>query len=184
MTSLATGGSVALVIFLRGVNVGGHKAFQPTALARELADLEVVSVGAAGTFVVRKAIGQAALRAAMLRRLPVKAELMICRSRDLLDLASRQLFPDDHSDKVVKRYVTVLANRPRTLPAFPVHQPDGDDWQVKVIGVTGRFVLSLHRRMGRTLVYPNEVVEKKLGVSATTRNWNTISAVCDVLKGT
>jgi uncharacterized protein (DUF1697 family) len=32
-------------------------------------------------------------------------------------------------------------------------------------------------------VYPNEVVEKKLGVSATTRNWNTVSAVCDILQG-
>jgi hypothetical protein len=33
-------------------------------------------------------------------------------------------------------------------------------------------------------VYPNEVVEKKLGVSATTRNWNTIAAICKVLKAT
>ena len=44
---------MALVVFLRGVNVGGHKAFQPTVLARALAALDVKSIGAAGTFVVR-----------------------------------------------------------------------------------------------------------------------------------
>jgi hypothetical protein len=43
--------------------------------------------------------------------------------------------------------------------------------------------LSLARRLGRTLVYPNEVVEKKIGVSATTRNWNTLSAICQIVKG-
>jgi hypothetical protein len=32
-------------------------------------------------------------------------------------------------------------------------------------------------------VDPNEVVEKKLGVAGATRNWNTISAICDILKG-
>jgi len=171
------------VVFLRGVNVGGHKTFQPSALAQELAEFDAVNVGAAGTFVIRKAIRQTALRDEILRRLPVKAEVMICRSRDVLDLASREPFSEDPSQKDVKWYVSVLANRPRTLPPLPIDQPAGADWQVRIIGVPGRFALSLHRRQGRTLVYPNEVVEKKLGVSATTRNWNTISAICAVLKG-
>lgn len=48
---------MASVVFLRGVNVGGHKAFQPSAVARDLADLDVVNIGAAGTFVVRKPVG-------------------------------------------------------------------------------------------------------------------------------
>ena len=175
---------MGLVVFLRGVNVGGHKAFQPSALAGQLAQFDVVNVGAAGTFVVRKAIGQAVLRAELLRRLPVEAELMICPSRDVLQLVSREPFGVDHSDKDVKQYVSVLAKRLRALPPFPISQPAGEDWQVKIIGVIGRFALSFHRRSGRTLLYPNEVVEKKLGVTATTRNWNTISAVCEVLRGT
>lgn len=175
---------MALVVFLRGVNVGGHKAFQPSALARDLADFDVVNLGAAGTFVVRGKVGQTALRAEILRRLPVEAELMICPARAVLDLASGEAFRDAHSGQDVTQYVSVLANRPRTLPPLPITQPAGKDWQVKVIGVTGQFALSLHRRMGRTLVYPNAVVEKKLGVAATTRNWNTIVAISKVLKAT
>jgi hypothetical protein len=69
------------------------------------------------------------------------------------------------------------------LPALPLCWPADDAWQVKVVAVTGRFALSLARRLGQKIIYPNEVVEKNLGVSATTRNWNTISAICDILKG-
>ena len=174
---------MALVVFLRGVNVGGQKAFQPSALAKELANFDVVNVGAAGTFVVRRTLSQARLRGELLRRLPFKAELMISPSREVLDLASSGPFAHEPSDKDVSRYVSVLTKRPRTLPPLPISRPAGDEWQVKVIGVTGRFALSLHRRLGRTLVYPNEVVEKSLGVSATTRNWNTISAICGILEG-
>src|SRR5262249_11901085 len=155
----------------------------PTVLAGELADFDVVNVGAAGTFVVRKRIGQAALRAEILRRLPVQAEIMICSARDVLDLASREPFGADPADEDVKRYVRVLAKRPSVSRPFRIRPPAGADWQVQVVGVAGRFALSLHRRSGRTLVYPNEVVEKKLGVPATTRNWNTIAAVCAILKG-
>ena len=47
---------MALVVFLRGVNVGGHKTFRPSLVANELSDFDVVNVGAAGTFVVRNRI--------------------------------------------------------------------------------------------------------------------------------
>lgn len=108
--------------------------------------------------------------------------MMICPAREVLELAAEAAFGDESPAAEVKRYVSVLDKRPRSLPALPITQPAIEQWQVKVVGVSGRFVLSLHRRQGRTLIYPNEVVEKRLGVSATTRNWNTISAICAVLE--
>jgi uncharacterized protein (DUF1697 family) len=174
--------SMPLVVFMRGVNVGGHKAFKPNVLAKELANFDVVNVGAAGTFVVRGRVSQAALRAALLERLPFHPELMICRSGDIVDLAAADPFADQSTGPDVKKYVTVLAKRPSVIPDLPISRPASADWQVKLIATRDRFVLSLHRRLGRTLVYPNEVVEKVLGVSATTRNWNTINAIHDILK--
>ncbi|MGE3755942.1 MAG: hypothetical protein AB7I45_17485 [Planctomycetota bacterium] len=61
---------VMLVVLLRGVNVGGHKTFRPAELPRELHLLRVLNVGAAGTFVVRRAPGRRALRAEIVRRFP------------------------------------------------------------------------------------------------------------------
>jgi len=173
---------MAIVVFLRGVNVGGNKTFRPSALAAELAELDVVNVGAAGTFVVRSAISQAKLRAELTGRLPFQAEMMICRAREILDLAAGEPFPEEAAEGVT-RYVSVLAKRPGTVPSLPLCRPEGDEWQVKVIGVPGRFVLSLARRMGRDLIYPSQVVEEHFGVSSTTRNWNTIAAICKILNG-
>ena len=50
---------MALVVLLRGVNVGGHRTFRPTVLVRRLESLDVVNVGAAGTFVVRRPVARA-----------------------------------------------------------------------------------------------------------------------------
>ena len=173
---------MAMVVFLRGANVGGHRKFLPTVLAEEMVDFDVINVGAAGTFVVGKTIGQQAVRAEFLRRLPFEAELVICPARDLINLMSGKPFPDGPSDAGERPYVSVLTKSPRTLPSLPLTKPTGDQWQVKVIRVSGKFVLSLCRRLGGALIYPNEVVEKSFGVSATTRNWNTITSICEILK--
>jgi uncharacterized protein (DUF1697 family) len=171
------------VVFLRGVNVGGHRKFQPSVLVKELAHLDAVNVGAAGTFVIRVSITPAKLREEFLKRLPFEPELMICRGRELLDLAAEEPFAKAGKHPEAKRYVTVMAKRPKALPALPLLKPDGDDWQVQVIRVIGPFALSLHRRMGKRLIYPNEIVEKHFGVAATTRNWNTVEAICTILDG-
>ena len=50
---------MALVVLLRGVNVGGHRTFWPAALAGQLKHLGAVNIGAAGTFVIRERVGRA-----------------------------------------------------------------------------------------------------------------------------
>lgn len=173
---------MALVVFLRGVNVGGHKTFKPSVLAKELAEFEVVNIGAAGTFVVRKPISQANLRAELLRRLPFQAEIMICPGRDILNLATSDPYANEPSGPDIVRFVNVLAKRPRVLPSLPLNLPPGDEWLVKVVAVRARFAFGIYRRQMRTITYLSQV-EKRLGVSATTRNWNTINAIVKILKG-
>lgn len=173
---------MAQVVFLRGVNVGGHKTFQPSLLAKELAEFDVVNIGAAGTFVVRKPISQANLCTEFLRRLPFKAEIMICPGLDIIKLATSDPFLNEPSAPDIVRFVSVLAKPFRVLPPLPLNLPPGDEWLVKVIAVRGRFAFGMYRRLMRTISYLSQL-EKRLGVSATTRNWNTISAILKVLKG-
>ena len=173
---------MSLVVFMRGVNVGGHRTFKPTAFAQELSAFDVVNVGAAGTFVVRKTITETMLRAELVRRLPVKAEFMICPSQELIELVCADPFQQKAHVEGVRRVVSVLATRPSRMSEFPFLQPTGRDWQVKVIGIRGRFALSLYRRLGKTILYPNEVVEKELHASATTRTWDTIWRIHNILQ--
>jgi uncharacterized protein (DUF1697 family) len=173
---------MATVVFMRGVNVGGHRPFRPAAFAEELSDFEVVNIGAAGTFIVCKTVSQSKLRLELLRRLPLKAEFMICPARDLINLVSADPFPREGSAKGVRRFVSVLAKPPPTMPRFPFSHPAGKAWQVKIVGLHGRFALSLYRRVGKAMVYPNEIVEKELAIPATTRNWDTILKIHKVLQ--
>jgi uncharacterized protein (DUF1697 family) len=170
-----------LIVFLRGVNVGGHRTFQPSVLAKQLSDLDVVNIGAAGTFVVRKPISQSKLRAEILKRLPFEPDIMICSARDVLRLASRDPFASAPSDKDVVRFVSVLAKRPRELPPLPLGLPSDDGWLLKIIAVQDRFVLGLYRRQMKAIGYLGQI-DKRLGVRATTRNWNTITAIVKILK--
>lgn len=47
---------MALVVLLRGINVGSHRTFQPSVLAKQLKHLDAVNIGAAGTFLIRRPI--------------------------------------------------------------------------------------------------------------------------------
>ena len=173
---------MALVVFLRGVNVGGHKTFQPSVLAKELAELDVVNVGAAGTFVVRKPVSQAKLRAELLRRLPFKTEIVICPGRDIINLVSSDPFANEPAGADVVHFVSVLAKRPNGLLSLPLSLPADDEWLVKVFAVRDRFLLGLYRRQMRTISLLSQI-DKRLDVSSTTRNWNTINAVARILEG-
>lgn len=172
---------MALVVFLRGVNVGGHKTFRPSELAKELSQFDVVNIGAAGTFVVRKQVSQTKLRAELLHRLPFNAEIMICSAREILNLASADPFRDEDSDKDIVRFVSVLARR-TTIPSVPLSLPSDDEWLLKVIEVRNRFVLGLYRRQMKVLSCFSKL-EKQIGAPVTTRNWNTITAIVKILKG-
>jgi uncharacterized protein (DUF1697 family) len=172
-------GRMASVVFFRAVNVGGHQKFQPSALAKQLAEFGVVNIGAAGTFVVRENVSQAKVSNEILRRLPFKPELMICPARDVLALAGGNWFAVAPAGQEAGRFVSVLQKPPRVKPPLPIEQPASREWQVRIVAITGRFALSV-RRPGQT--YSNAVVEEHLGILATTRSWNTIAAIRDVLQ--
>lgn len=173
---------LATVVFLRGVNVGGHKAFRSSVVVQDLKALEVGSIGAAGTFVVRAPASATAVRAKFLERLPLAAHVIVCAARDLVDLVRTDPFAELAGHAPDGQFISVLERRPRRLPALPHYAPVARDWQVQLLAVHGRFVVSVTRKMGRTLVYPNEVVERHLGVAATTRGWPTILKVYGALQ--
>lgn len=172
---------MAHVVFMRGVNVGGHKTFRPAVLARDMASLDAVNIGAAGTFVVRGNISEANLRAEFLRRLPFKPDIMICPSRAVAELVDSDPFKDAAVPPEAKRFLTVVQKPIRKRPEMPIDMPAGRAWEVRILAIRGLFIMSLWRRMGKGVLYPNEVVEKTFGIPATTRNWNTLTAIRQIL---
>jgi uncharacterized protein (DUF1697 family) len=173
---------MALVVLLRGVNVGGHRTFRPSVLARELRDYDVVNVGAAGTFVVRKPGSRAKFRTALLRRLPFEAEVVLCDARDFLRLETENPFGAETSASDVVRFVSILSKAGGVRTSLPVTFPPAGEWLVRVMASQGQFVFGMYRRHMKTIGYLGQI-DKLYGVPATTRNWNTIIAILRILKG-
>ena len=172
---------MASVVFLKGVNVGGHRTFRPSVLAGQMAEFGVLSIGAAGTFVVRKPMSQTKLRQAFMSRLPFETEAMICSASDILGLVSADAFAGEPFGPDVVRFVSVLSRPSRVPPALPLNLPAGEDWLVRIVTVRGRFAFGLYRRDPRTIGFLGRI-EKHFGGSITTRNWNTFSSLFEILK--
>jgi len=173
---------MALIVFLRGINVGGHRTFRPSVLARELSAYDVVNVGAAGTLIVRKPGPVAKFRAALLRKLPIETEVMLCQGRDLIRLEAENPFPAESVQPDVVRFVSILSRTARLRPGLPISLPSDEEWLLRIIGSSGRFVFGEYRRHMKTIGYLGKI-DKLFGAPATTRNWNTIAAIVRMLKG-
>jgi len=171
---------MALIVFLRGVNVGGNRTFRPAVLAKELSDYDVVNIGAAGTFVVRKPASEAKIHAAFLSKLPFETEIMICDGRDFARMASTDRFPGVPVRPDIVRFVSVLGKSQHMLPTLPVSFPPKGGWLVKIIGVQDRFLFGVYRRHMKAIGYLGQI-DKLCGVPATTRNWNTITTIVKTL---
>ena len=169
---------MASVVFFRAVNVGLHQRFSPATLAKELSKLGVVNIGAAGTFAVKSNISDVKLKDEILRHLSFKPELMICPASEVLALGDGKVFGRISDGQDVKPFLTVMQKAVLPTPKLPIDYPAGGKWEVRIVAVAGRFVLTLRRSGG---LYSNAVVEKLFGVPATTRGWNTVATVVKAL---
>ena len=170
-----------LVVLLRGVNVGGYRTFRPRALVQQLKHLDAVNIGAAGTFVIRRPIPRARLRAELARTLPFDTDIMICAGRDIVRLMARSPFADHPVPAAgVVRFVSLLAERPRSAPSLPLVLPSSGPWLLKILGRDNRFVFGLYRRNMKAIGYLG-TLDRIFGVPVTTRSWNSLTAISKVL---
>ncbi|MGZ5061946.1 MAG: DUF1697 domain-containing protein [Usitatibacter sp.] len=171
---------MALVVLLRGVNVGGHRTFRPTALTEDLKRLDAVNIGAAGTFVIRRPVTRARLRSELASRLPFDAEIVICEGREITRLMSQGHFADQPVQSDVVRFVSVLSRRPRLAPPLPMSFPSSGKWMLKILARDNRFVFGVYRRHMKAIGYLG-TLDRLFGVPVTSRNWNTITAIAKAL---
>jgi uncharacterized protein (DUF1697 family) len=171
---------VALVVLLKGVNVGGHRSFRPAKFVQQLSHLDASSVGATGVFVIKRRVGRAALHKEISDRLPFSAEIMICEGQELAGLLFHPAFQDLRVGPDDVRFVSILSRRPRAAPALPLVMPSHGKWLLKLLACEGRFVLGVYRRHMKVIGYLG-AIERIFGASATTRSSKTVEAVAKVL---
>ena len=174
-------GSVALIAFFRGINVGGHRTLRPSALAKSLTAYEAVNVGAAGTLVVFRPGLRAEFLAELRRRLPFEAIIAFCEGTDLIRLEMDNPFGTDPPRPDVVRFVSVLSQAGRHKVSLPVVVPQDGEWFVRIIGSKNRLVYGEYRRHIKTIGYLGQI-DRLFNAHATTRSWTTILSVLRILK--
>ncbi len=174
-------GSMALIVFFRGINVGGHRAFRPSALAKELAIYDAVNVGAAGTLVVRKPGLRAKFLAELRRKLPFEATIAFCDGNDLVRLEKDNPFGNEPPRADVVQFVSILSEAGRRKVSLPIAFPEDGEWLVRIMGSKNRLVYGVYRRRMKTIGCLDQI-DRLFGARATTRSWSTILSVLRILK--
>ena len=172
---------MALIVFFRGINVGGHRALCPSVLAKELGVYDAVNVGAAGTLVVRKPGLRTEFLAELRRKLPYEGTIACCDGRDLIRLEADNPFGAEPPRADIVQFVSILSEVGRTGVSLPIALPEDGDWLVRIIGSKNRLVYGVYRRHMKTIGCLGQI-DSLFGVPATTRSWNTILSVMRILK--
>lgn len=168
---------MALIVFLRGINVGGHRRFRPSMLARDLAAYDVVNVGAAGTLVVRKPGARTKFLAELRRKVPFETVVAFCDASDLAQLEMENPFGAEPLRPDAVQFVSILSRDGRGKAPLPIAFPSGEEWLVRIIGSRNRLVFGVYRRHMRTIGCLGQI-DKIFGAPATTRSWNTVLPHC------
>jgi uncharacterized protein (DUF1697 family) len=171
---------MALVVLLRGVNVGGHRTFRPTQLIAQLREFDVVNIGAAGTFVARRATSRRKLREALLQTLPLTTDIVFCDGSTIRRLSTDNPFGPKPPAPGVTRFVSFLAARRGAQPTMPITLPTSRDWLVRVVGTRDGLLFGEYRRHMKTIGYLGQL-DKLFGGRLTTRNWGTIGRILEAL---
>lgn len=182
-TDQASGNSVMTtsIALLRGINVGGHRLIK-------MADLKAMFVGMgfdavqtyiqSGNVIFRAAEPEQLLRQRLERQIeltfgfPVTVALRT--AGELARLLANCPFAPDSLPEDASLYVALLADTPLQagVERLLATRTAPDECQV-----IGREAYLLYRQSMRATQLTNNLLESKLGVAATSRNWRTITTL-------
>ena len=170
----------AWIAFLRGINMGGHNKIKMDDLTRLFESLALKNVT---TFIqsgnvtfetagknadaLARRIGDA-LQESLGNEVPVFLRTL----SEIQDLVKLDPFKAITADAGDKKYVVFLYAEPGREPVLPLRSAREG---LEAFHIRKREVFVLSRNVNGRFGFPNNFIEKELGVPATTRNWTTVS---------
>ncbi len=176
------------VAFIRAVNVAGHASVR-------MSDLRDVFT-AAGCKGVRTYIQSGNVIfdspedniAAVFQRVRVRLCDLLGAEPGILFRTVREVegilrgapFKGFETQPGIKLYVAFLSQKPRSKPRFPLLSPKE---ALEAIAMKSREVFIVSRRKKNGFYgFPNNFIEKELGVSATSRNWSSLTKIVEFVR--
>lgn len=171
------------VAFLRGINVGGHKAIKMDQLKKAFETIGFANVKtllASGNVLFDN---QKSSEGSLARKIEGALEsnfgheigVLVRTEEGLRKLADRNPFAGINVTPQTRLYVTFVSEMPESDIEIPYESPDGN---FKIISASSDEVLSVVTLSpGSRTIDLLGILEKKFGRKVTTRNWNTIQKI-------
>jgi uncharacterized protein (DUF1697 family) len=172
------------VALLRGINVGGHKLIKMQDLVRIFASAGCKNVRTfqqAGNVIFESRASNAKaltkkIESALKKNFGYDVTVVLRRLTQLQEITRRDPFTKFAGARdVMMLCVVFLAEDPQQKPTLPVISKT-ENVEVFEIEDAAAFVVSRRKKNG-WFGFPNAVVEKALGVAATTRQWTTVQRI-------
>jgi uncharacterized protein (DUF1697 family) len=175
-----------LISFLRGVNMAGHNSIKMTELALLYNDLGFIDAETyiqSGNVIFRSSeqetIAQISqkIEMAIFKRFNYKVPLMVRTIAEIRALDSYNPFLSEENFDSSRMAVMFLHEECSMLQLQKAEHIDYPPDKFKISG--SEIFIYCPNGFGRTKLYTN-FFEKKMGVTGTARNWNTITTILNI----
>jgi uncharacterized protein (DUF1697 family) len=180
----------AYVAFLRAINVAGHAVVKMDRLQRAFCEAgceDVKTVIQSGNVVFRGPGNTPAglfqsIQENLRNLVGQEVAVMFRKDSEIAEMVRLRPFEGVRQETDSKWYVTFLHSKPTVFLRLP-YISEKEALEVFRISDREAFVVSW-RIPGKAMYgFPNKIIEKELGVLATSRNWSTVMRIADLLDG-
>lgn len=169
-------------VLLRAINVAGKKMLMPQLrdVLEALGYSNVQTYIQSGNAVVSTTAGvraaEQAIEQAIVKEFKQDLTVVVRSAKEMTAIVTKNPFLDQKQIDVKNLHATLLATKPAAAKVSGLELPDTAD-ELIVVGQT--VYVHTPGGYGRTKLN-NTFVERRLGVRATTRNWNTMVKMRDL----
>ena len=174
------------VAFMRAVNVAGHARVRMSAVrvAFEAAGCRNVRTVIQSGNVLFESSARVTTRTVRKVRdnlrvlLGDEPEILIRTVREVVRVIEQAPFKECEATSGAKLYVAFLSRRPRRRPSLPFVSTKE---ALEAVALNDRevFIVSRPKKSG-FFGFPNNFIEEQLGVTATSRNWSTVTRIVEL----
>ena len=175
------------IAFLRGINVGGKNIIKMESLSATFVSLGFKNVKtfiqSGNVFFDSTANNSDALtrkiETGLMKEYRSNIKVMLRAVEEMKNMVKQNPFKKIKPDDKIKLYVCFLDREPITKPRLPLIS-EKEALEVFKIEMKNAFIISGQTNGGR-YGFPNNFIEKELGVFSTARNWNTVCKIMDAI---
>ena len=174
-------------VFLRAINVGGKNLIKMDELKKIFKSVgceDIKTYIQSGNVTFNSKISDEnslikKIESELHKNLSNDVLVFLRTSEQLKSIIQANPFVKMISNNPTKLYITFLKDELKQKLKLPFLSPKKD---VEIIQIKNREIYCITHEIKRQYGFPNLFIEKEFDAKATTRNWNTIIKVCDLLQ--